>query len=232
NTAALLASQSIDVLSISRFHETDWVERSGLELPPVSIGPLTLVDGDRHARPDHRPRRFVLDVPSSTAFGTGHHPTTALCLEAIGALARRGPLKRALDLGTGTGILAMAIARLTPAHIIASDSDPQSVTTARSILRRNSLAHRISLIAATGFAHPHIGRFAPYPLVVANILAAPLRALCQDLAKATARGGTLILSGLLEGQAPDIAARYRARGLILAHTLTADGWAALVFRRP
>ena len=136
------------------------------------------------------------------AFGTGHHGTTVGCLKALDRIARTGlAATNAIDVGTGTGVLAMAAARLWPARIVASDIDRVAVETARFNARANGLGPRIACIHAPGLLHPRLMAGAPYDLLMANILARPLKRLAPDFAAVTAPGARVILSGILNRQA-------------------------------
>ena len=209
--------------------ETDWVAKSLKGLAPVRAGRF-LVHG-RHDRGRARANDIAIEIEAGLAFGTGHHATTAGCLIAIDRLARQRTIVSALDLGTGSAVLAIALAKCTRAAIIASDIDPVAVDVAHANVRLNGVAARVSAVAADGVGHRLIRARAPYDLIVANILAAPLVALAPAIRRALAKNGTVILSGLLAEQGRRVAAIYRGLGLRRAGTLILDGWATLTFRR-
>lgn len=215
---------------------TDWVAKGEEDLPPVRAGRF-VVHG-HHARPLLRPNDIGLEIEASVAFGTGHHGTTAGCLLELDVWARkhaalhkkapRGAPLTVLDIGTGTGVLAMALAKSLPCRVIAGDIDPDAVRIAAENVRLNGVADRIRLVRAAGTRDPKITAAGPYPLVVANILMGPLLAIATDIALLTASGGTVILSGLLFWQARIVEAGYRARGFSVARRRRMGDWATLV----
>ena len=191
----------------------DWVTLSQSGFEP-------LVAGRFHVRtPDHPPRADLIDfvIPAGLAFGTGQHATTAGCLSVLDALKRRGRVYRnILDLGTGTGLLAFAAARLWPvAAVAASDIDPVSIAVVAENAALNRIRH-LKLIVADGLSHRDLVERAPYDLVIANILAQPLIDMAPWVAASVAAGGTLVLAGLLDSQAPAVARAYRSHGMRLA----------------
>jgi len=204
----------------------DWLARNRESFRPLAIGPFQV------RRPEHRARpgaRAVL-IEAATAFGTGEHATTKGCLLALAGAARRRRVGRVLDVGTGSGILAVAAARLGAAGILAIDIDPEAVRVARFHARLNGVEARVRLLTADGAGRAAVAAGGPYDLILANILARPLMAMARDLARLLAPRGTLVLSGLLAHQAGPLAARYRAAGLALERRLVIDGWATLVLR--
>lgn len=210
--------------------DENWVALSQAALPPVAAGRFTVHGShDRHRVP-RGPNAILVDA--GEAFGTAHHATTHGCLEAIDRLTRRHAFRRVLDLGCGTGVLAIAVARALPhARIMATDLDAQSVLVARANMRANSAAARIRAYAADGLDHPALRRAGAFDLLIANILAGPLIALARTIAGAVAPGGRLVLSGILVPQAPPVVAAYRAAGFHLLTHSRANGWSTLVLRR-
>ncbi len=193
----------------------DWVSLSQAGFEPLVAGRF------RVRTPDHAPLPGTIDlvIPAGLAFGTGQHATTAGCLVMLDAMRRRGAIFRDIfDLGTGTGLLAFAAMHLWPAaRVTASDIDPVSI----DVVRENAALNRVRglhLVVADGLSHPSIVRRAPYDLVVANILAGPLIAMAPSIAAGVARGGTLLLAGLLDTQAAAVARAYRRQGMRLADT--------------
>jgi ribosomal protein L11 methyltransferase len=216
---------------------TDWVAKGEEDLPPVRAGRF-IVHG-HHARPLLRPNDLGIEIEASVAFGTGHHGTTAGCLLELDAWAkRRAALHKkgargarpltALDIGTGTGVLAIALAKALACRVVAGDIDPDAVRIARENVILNGVSDRVRLVRAAGTRDPKITAEAPYPLVVANILMGPLLAIATDVARLTAPGGTVILSGLLAWQARTVEAGYRARGFSVARRRRMGDWATLV----
>lgn len=203
--------------------DQDWVTLSQAGFEP-------LVAGRFHVRtPDHSPRADLIDfvIPAGLAFGTGQHTTTAGCLAELDALKRHGKVFRnVLDLGTGTGLLAFASARLWPAAAVtASDIDPVSI---RVVAENAALNHvrRLKLVAADGLTHRDLVARAPYDLVIANILAQPLIEMAPSIAASVAPGGTLILAGLLASQAAEVVKAYRRQHMRLVRS-TGDDWSIL-----
>ena len=160
---------------------------------------------------------------------TARRPDALLAFDAL--LKRRAP-RRVLDLGCGTGVLALAAAKALCRPVLASDIDPVAVAITRSNAHNNGAASFISAVTAIGLKHRRIADRAPFDLIFANILARPLIALAGDLAQSLAGAGTLILSGLTRNQEQAVRAAYRNRGLIPAAPLRIGNWSTLVFTRP
>ena len=156
-----------------------------------------------------------IEIEAGQAFGTGHHGTTAACLVEIDRVARQRPIRNALDLGTGSGVLAIAIAKAAKARVVASDIDPLAAKIANENARLNGVGRLVTTIAAAGLGRNAIRARGPFDLIVANILAGPLVALAPSIRRSLAPGGTLILSGLLPEQRRRIVAAYRGQGLRL-----------------
>lgn len=166
------------------------------------------------------------------AFGTGHHGTTLGCLRALDRLDRQGVVGlNVADIGCGTAVLAMAAARIWPNPAIASDIDAVAVEVARANLVANGLAGRVVCVEAAGFDHPALAAAAPFDLVFANILKGPLVELAPDMAANVAKGGTIILSGLLVVQAESILAAYVKSGFSAYNREDIGEWSTLVMRR-
>ena len=210
---------------ISALPDTDWVRRSLEGLAPVVAGRFFL-----HGSHDRERRRFggiPLEIDAGTAFGTGHHGTTAGCLMALDAMLKRQNPRHILDLGCGTGVLAIAAARATKNKTLATDIDPEAVRVTQLNAALNGVAPLIAAATAPGLKHRKIAGAAPYDLIFANILARPLINLAQGLTSILAPGGNLILSGLTVDQIRWVSAAYRNRGLIHTQTLRRENWATL-----
>jgi ribosomal protein L11 methyltransferase len=207
----------------------DWIAASLAELHPVIAGRF-FVHGahDRDRRPSGA---GSIEIDAAQAFGTGHHATTSCCLIALTDLAKRHRPRRVLDLGCGTGVLAIAAARLTRRPVLATDIDPVATSTARANARLNGVGALVATVTATGLAHPLIARAAPFDLIMANILAGPLVALAPAIARATKSGGHVILSGLLTGQERRVTAAYVGQGFRVVRRLRLSGWSTLVLGR-
>jgi ribosomal protein L11 methyltransferase len=174
--------------------------------------------------------RFTLEIDAGLAFGTAHHPTTRGCLLALDRLLKRGGAYRFVDIGTGTGILAIATARGLNTRGTASDMDPIAVAVASENARKNGVQSRVRVVHAEGFAHPALRR-ATFDLLFANILLCPLLELAPVFARALRPGGICVLSGLLEPQARQVEARFRTLGFTLDSRILLDGWTTLLSRR-
>jgi ribosomal protein L11 methyltransferase len=206
----------------------DWVKATLEELVPVRAGRF-IVHG-RHDRAKVPPNKLGIEVEAALAFGTGHHGTTRGCLMLLDELLRAHSPKAVLDLGTGTGVLAIAAAKALRRRVLASDIDPLSVKTARDNARQNGAGNWVATIEATGFAAPAFAAHGPFDLVLANILANPLRQMATAMARHLAPSARVILSGLLPHQAQSVIAAYRARGLVLVRHLQIEGWSSLLMR--
>jgi ribosomal protein L11 methyltransferase len=206
----------------------DWVKATLEELIPVRAGRF-VVHG-RHDRARVPVNKTGIEVEAALAFGTGHHGTTRGCLLLLDHVLKAYRPRRVLDLGTGTGVLAIAAAKALRREVLASDIDPLSVVTARDNARLNGAGGLVETIRATGFSAPQFAERKPFDLVLANILANPLRQMATPMARHLAPSALVILSGLLPHQAGAVVAAYRARGLVLEWRLTIEGWSSLLLR--
>jgi ribosomal protein L11 methyltransferase len=210
--------------------DENWVALSQAALPPVRAGRF-FAHGS-HDRQRFAMRRHAIEIDAGEAFGTGHNATTALCLEAIDLLARRRRFRRVIDLGCGTGVLAIAAARTFPgARILAVDNDPLATAVARANARLNRVAARVRVLDAAGFDHAVVHRAQPFDLVLANILPNPLMEMAPAMRRAIEPGGIAVLSGLLDDQAREVRATYAAVGFRLVHRRSRAGWTALTLAR-
>ncbi len=207
----------------------DWVAASLEDLAPVPAGRFIVHGG--HDRTRIPANKLGIEIEAALAFGTGHHGTTRGCLLLLGQVLRAHQPSRVLDLGTGTGVLAIAAAKALRRRVLASDIDPVSVHVARDNARLNGAGNLVEAICATGFSAPQFAIRAPFDLVLANILANPLRQMATPMAAHLAPSAFVILSGLLPHQARSVIASYRARGLILRRHLQIAGWSSLLLQR-
>ncbi len=205
------------LLIIEPVAAADWVAQSLADLKPVRVGRF-LVHG-AHDRAKLRANDIGIEIEAALAFGTGHHGTTRGCLQVFADLAKRRRVHRALDVGTGSGVLAIAAARLLHARITASDIDARAIETARGNARINRVASLVTFIRASGTAARAITSAAPYQLIFSNILLSALTRLAVPLCRLTAPGARIVLSGLLPSHANAALAIYRARGLVLRNAL-------------
>jgi ribosomal protein L11 methyltransferase len=207
----------------------DWVKAALDELVPVRAGRF-MVHG-AHDRARVAPNMLGIEIEAALAFGTGHHGTTRGCLWLLDAVLKAYRPRRALDLGTGTGVLAIAAAKALRIKVLASDIDPLATRTARDNAGLNGVGDRVQTIRATGLAAPEFTSHGPFDLVLANILANPLRQLASPMARQLAPSALVILSGLLPHQVQGVVAAYRARGLRLVRHLKISGWSSLLMQR-
>jgi ribosomal protein L11 methyltransferase len=223
---ALGAEVAPPSFSIERLPDVDWVAESQKALTTVCAGRFYLHGAHDGQTPPAG--SISLLIEANQAFGTGHHESTRGCLLALDALAKRRRVGRALDMGCGSGVLAMAVARLWRCPVLAVDNDPDSVRIARANAALNRVAAHIETRRSDGYRFRAIRRHAPYDLIVANILAEPLMAMSRDLRQHLAYGGTAVLSGLLVDQARPVLARHVGQGLRLARRIRLGDWMTLV----
>jgi ribosomal protein L11 methyltransferase len=207
----------------------DWVAASLEDLVPVHAGRF-IVHG-HHDRARVPPNQLGIEIEAALAFGTGHHGTTRGCLLLLDFVLRSRFPRRVLDLGSGTGVLAIAAAKALRRRVLASDIDPVSVHVARDNARLNGVGNLVEAIRANGFSAPQFAARGPFDLVLANILANPLRQMATPMAAHLAPSASVILSGLLPHQARSVIASYRGRGLMLRRQLLIDGWSSLLMQR-
>jgi ribosomal protein L11 methyltransferase len=216
--------------TVSRLDDRDWVAQVRRELTPVEAGRFILYGA--HDAERVPANRVGLLIEAAMAFGTGHHGTTRGCLLLLDGLVRRGLVaRRVADIGCGTGVLAMAAARVWRASCLATDIDPVAVATAAENVRANRLQPWVRTAQAVGFRSPLIRARAPFDLVFANILAAPLKRMAPDMARHLAPGGAAILSGLLRAQARGVEAVYAGHGLTREGRVDLGEWTSLLLRR-
>ena len=224
------ASREIaDTLTFETVEARDWVKASLKDLVPVPAGRF-VVHG-AHDRDRVAANKLAIEIEAALAFGTGHHGTTRGCLLLLDHVLKACQPRRVLDLGTGTGVLGIAAAKALKIGVLASDIDPPSVRVAHENARLNETGNLVQVIRATGFSAPDFARRGPFDLVLANILANPLRQLATPMARHLAPAALVILSGLLTHQAPSVIAAYRARGLVPLRHLRIEGWSSLLLRK-
>lgn len=209
-----------------------WLARTQESFPQQLIARRLAIRGE-HVRTPPPPARVTLTLDAGIAFGSGEHGSTRGCLRMLEHAIRRRPRpRRILDLGTGSGILAMAAARLTHRPVIASDIDPWSIRVTRRNAQRNGVARLVRPVLADGWHSPALAAAGPYDLVFANILARPLCLMARPLAAAMAPHGAVILSGLLDTQVRMVLAAHRRAGLRLVARAAEGPWTTLLCEKP
>jgi ribosomal protein L11 methyltransferase len=207
----------------------DWVAASLAELKPVIAGRFTVHGA--HDRAALAPNRIGVEIEAALAFGTGHHGTTRGCLLALDGLIRQQRPRRILDIGTGTGVLAIAAAKASRQPVLASDIDREAVRIARENARLNGCAGLVACVHAAGLSAARFRARAPFDLVFANILLAPLTRLARPMREVLAPGARVVLSGLLATQENAAIAAYRPHGLVLVRRIPLGEWVTLVLRK-
>jgi ribosomal protein L11 methyltransferase len=210
--------------------DVDWIKLSQEGLPPVRAGRFFVYGAHDAGVIPHGV--IPIRIEAGLAFGTGHHETTALCLHVLSDLSKKRRFDNVLDLGCGTGLLAIGAAKLWRKPVLASDIDFVAVEVTKENARANGEAPLIRAITADGLDHPALAKSVPFDLIIANILAGPLTRLAPAIARALAPGGMLILSGLLRWQENLVVSFYRPQGLILRGARREGVWSALTLERP
>jgi ribosomal protein L11 methyltransferase len=213
-------------ISFDTVEAKDWVKAALEELVPVRAGRF-IVHG-RHDRERVPPNKLGIEIEAALAFGTGHHGTTRGCLLLLDEVLKAHSPRRVLDVGTGAGVLAIAAAKALRGKVLASDIDPLSVRVATDNARLNGAGDLVEAIVGNGFSAPQFKARGPFDLVLANILANPLRQMATPMSRHLAPLGLVILSGLLPPQASAVIAAYRARGLVLKRHIRIEGWSSLL----
>lgn len=222
-----LAGRPVEVALVP---DHDWVKLSQEGLPPVRAGRFFVYGA--HDRGSVPAGVVPLRIEAGLAFGTGHHESTGLCLRLISDLAKRCRFSHVLDLGCGTGVLALAMAKLWRRRIVAADIDPVAVEVTRENAKSNETASWVRSVMADGLLSPTIRAGAPYELIVANILAGPLTRLAPSILGALAAPGYILLSGLLKWQENLVLSYYRPHGIKLCARRRDGNWSALLLERP
>ena len=231
DTALLLLTTALQArpFTVSEVPETDWVAHVRRELAPVEAGRFFVYGS--HDADKVPPGKHPLLIEAAMAFGTGHHGTTLGCLQALDRLITDGvAASRAVDIGCGTAVLAMAAAAVWPHPVLASDIDAQAVEVAQANLRANDMQDRVTVVEAAGFDHADLA--GPFDLIFANILKGPLIALAGDLTARLSPGGHAILSGILNDQAEAVIEVYRQHGNSLVHHDQIGDWSTLTLLKP
>ncbi|RTL75238.1 MAG: 50S ribosomal protein L11 methyltransferase [Bradyrhizobiaceae bacterium] len=227
--AQTVGDETAATLVFDTVEAKDWVKASLADLVPVRAGRF-VVHG-QHDRDRIPPNKLRIEIEAALAFGTGHHGTTRGCLMLLDRVVCQSTPRRVLDLGTGTGVLAIAAAKALHRSILASDIDPRSVVVAKENAVLNGVGRDVEAIHAIGFGSPRFAETGPFDLVLANILANPLRQLAAPMVQHLAPSAFVILSGLLPPHARGVIAAYRGQGLRLIRRYELDGWVSLLMQR-
>jgi ribosomal protein L11 methyltransferase len=219
-------------LIIKELPKLDWLKKVAEDFPPLPIAHW-IVYGAQHRDKAKKYRLTPLQIDATSAFGTGEHPTTRGCLLILDGLLKTGfKPTRMLDMGCGSGILAMACAKSTRQQAIGVDLDPDSVTIAKNNIATNGLRQHMRVALGNGYKTPLVKNNSPYNLIMANIFAGPLCRMAYDLKRHLQPKGMVILSGILTHQANRVIAAHRLQGLYLIKHLRLGEWSVLALRRP
>ncbi|MCX7281622.1 MAG: 50S ribosomal protein L11 methyltransferase [Alphaproteobacteria bacterium] len=215
-------------ITVAPLPDQDWIRLSQEGLPPVRAGRFFVYGAHDAGTVPHGV--IPMKIEAGLAFGTGHHETTALCLAVLSDLANKRAFRNVLDLGCGTGLLAIGAAKLWKRSVLASDIDPVAVEVTRDNARANGVGPLIRAVTADGLTNPILVNGALYDLLIANILAGPLTQLAPSIIRALAPGAMLVLSGLLRNQEALVTSFYR--DLRFIGRRRAGPWSALVLQKP
>jgi ribosomal protein L11 methyltransferase len=227
--ACAVGEDMAQAVTFGRIAQKDWVNAALEGLSAVRAGRF-LVHGS-HDRDRRKPNDIAMEIEAALAFGTGHHGTTRGCLLYIDEILKRRRPRAVLDIGCGTGVLAMAAALALHESVAAGDMDRDAVMAARANARLNGAGPWLRPVVAKGAAHPALNRAGHYDLILANILAKPLRMLAKSVAPLAAPGADVVLSGLLARDVPGVLSSWAAQGFALVSRRDIDGWASLWLRR-
>jgi ribosomal protein L11 methyltransferase len=216
-------------IRVTLIPDQDWIRLSQEGLPPVRAGRFFVYGAHDQGVVPHGV--IPLQIEAGLAFGTGHHESTAMCLALISDLTKRRRFARVLDLGCGTGVLAMGMAKLWKQRVLAADIDPIAVAVARENAEHNGVGPFVRTLVADGLENNTLKHASPFGCIVANILAGPLTRLAPQIAGALAPRGVLILSGLLRWQENLVLGFYRPQGLVLREARRDGNWSALRLER-
>lgn len=222
-------AQPLPKVIIEPLPQQDWLQLSYQSFPPKPLGRFWIYGS--HATEKPPAGSWPLQIDAATAFGSGEHPTTAGCLATIELLAKRRRFRNVLDMGTGSGILAIATVRAMKAKVTAIDIDPESIRVTANHGRANQLQGFLRLQPGPGYATPLAQHNAPYDLVLCNILARPLRVMARQAVRVMAPGGVIVLAGLLNTQANSVIEAYRSQGLRLVRRVARQEWTILTLQK-
>jgi len=216
-------------VTIAPLPDTDWLTLSFQSFPPKQLGRFWIHGS--HVTTPPPAGSWPLQIDAATAFGSGEHPTTAGCLAALEQLSKSCRFRNILDMGTGSGILAIAAARIFGSRVTAVDIDPESIRVTKNHAEANTVLRHLHLEAGDGFKSPLARRHAPYDLLLANILARPLRLMARDGASLVRQNGYIVLAGLLDTQVNLVLEAWRKQGCRLVRKLKRGEWTILILRK-
>lgn len=226
---ATLFGYEVPQVYVEPLPDTDWLEATWKNFPPREIGPFYVYGS--HSKAPVPDSLIGLEVNAATAFGSGEHETTTGCLLALAKLKETLHFTNPLDMGCGSGILAMATAKLWNVPVTAADNDPESVRVTIENAQMNGCQDLITAIVSEGFANQEVIQRGPFDLIVANILAKPLCFMAQDMVNNMTSGGKIILSGLLIRQQEEVTQAYMEAGAQLVDHIHINDWAALILEK-
>lgn len=226
---AMLQGQAMPKTSFHFIEPQNWVQKVQADYPPVTVGRFMIYG--KHQRQLRRVCKHNIEVEATNAFGTGEHPTTAGCLQALQMMVQQKKFRNGCDLGCGSGVLALGAAKLCGTKMVAVDNDAEAVDVARAHVQVNGLQRLIKTAVSEGYRSAIVKRYAPYDLIMANIFARPLAQLAPQACRHLAAGGVLIVSGLMTSQEPQVIAAHRLQNLRLIKRLRIRNWSVLVFTK-
>lgn len=213
---------------VSLLPSHDWVSEVQKNFTPIHVGKYFIHCSDYDGVfPNNA---LPLQIDAGAAFGTGEHETTSGCMEVLGRLAKRYRFSNMIDMGCGTGILSIAMAETWKQHVLAADIDPNAVQITKRNADINHVSQWVHAVQSNGYLAREVEKYAPYDLIVANILAEPLVKFAKNLRKHLKADGIAVLSGLLIAQENNVLAAHRMQGLKLIHRHRKDGWSVLVLK--
>lgn len=219
---------SLPLIHLEEIPDKNWLTENEMSFSPLAIGSF-YIHGAQYGAKGLPPDKICLQIDASTAFGTGRHGTTQGCLEALEILHEEGlKLQSILDIGTGTGILAIACAKIFKRPVIATDIDPEAIHKANENTHLNGCASLVSLIKAEGLNHPDLESHQPFDLIIANIFANTLIELSSFITKVTQPRSILILSGILQDQAPHVEKAFQHHDFLVRNRIIHEEWTTLV----
>ena len=226
NNVSAICGANIIIENVKTVKQQDWVAQTQADFPQMQVGRFHII-GSHHSA---QHGKYCLRMDAGAAFGTGEHATTSGCLQAIDGLLKKQHFHHVLDMGCGTAILGMAVAKAQKAKTVVVDNDDVAVNVARDNIAKNMLSNYVTALCSEGFKDPYIDECAPYDMVVANILAKPVRQMAKDIARIVAKNAAVILSGFYVRDSRYILNYYSYFGMKCEKMIENNGWATLILR--